>query len=75
MINPIGGRFPATVITLTAFKVLRIDKDLLNRREGLDIATVGKLTQPILARIQKLAVTNMSDRQVRVLQYRLFLLN
>ncbi|OQR93710.1 hypothetical protein ACHHYP_02328 [Achlya hypogyna] len=62
VLDPISGIFPFTIRALTICKVIRVEKNFLNKRLPFELLRLGAVDAPILAKIEKLSVRCPADK-------------
>ncbi|OQR85727.1 hypothetical protein THRCLA_10642, partial [Thraustotheca clavata] len=62
VLDPIRGTFPFTITALTITKIIRVEKNFLNKRKPFEVLRLGAVDSSILSKIEKLAVRCPADK-------------
>ncbi|RHY34227.1 hypothetical protein DYB32_001878 [Aphanomyces invadans] len=64
VLDPIHGSFPFTIVANTICKIIRIEKNYLNKKNGFELLRLGSVTKTILSKIQQFSVRCPQDKLV-----------
>ncbi|RHZ02047.1 hypothetical protein DYB35_010869, partial [Aphanomyces astaci] len=62
VLDPINGSFQFTIIANTICKIIRIEKNHLNKKNGFELLRLGTITKRILTKIQQFSVRCPQDK-------------
>ncbi|RHY64467.1 hypothetical protein DYB30_000505 [Aphanomyces astaci] len=62
VLDPINGSFQFTIVANTICKIIRIEKNYLNKKNGFELLRLGTITKRILTKIQQFSVRCPQDK-------------
>ncbi|KAF0690056.1 Aste57867_18529 [Aphanomyces stellatus] len=62
VLDPINGKFPLTIVANTICKLVRIEKNYLNKHNAFELLRLGPMSSSIMAKIHRFSVRCPQDK-------------